>query len=404
MKDTVRILKLDHFGRGVAQVNGKTLFVENALDGEVVDVVYDEKKRILESSSCGFISKSLDRRDAICPYYGSCGGCNIMHMNYLKQLDFKKHKVYQLLRKFAGINQELIEDVIPTVEFNYRNKVTLKVKEKVGFYKNKSYIIVNVDKCVICSNKINALIEKLNTLNLEGISEIVIRSNYKDDSMVIITGSIDKDYFIKNLKDCTDNLVLINEEKVELLFGEGSITEKVGDLYFKISPLSFFQVNTIGAEKLYDVVKEFADLSGNESVLDLYCGTGTIGMYLSGNAKSVVGIEINKDAINDANNNVSLNNINNCKYICDDVGRALKNYNDIDLIIVDPPRNGLSVKALNDIINVNSKKIIYISCDPATLARDLNILKETYDVKKIKLVDMFPNTYHCESVVILERK
>lgn len=404
MKDTVRILKLDHFGRGVAQVNGKTLFVENALDGEVVDVVYDEKKRILESSSCGFISKSLDRRDAICPYYGSCGGCNIMHMNYLKQLDFKKHKVYQLLRKFAGINQELIEDVIPTVEFNYRNKVTLKVKEKVGFYKNKSYIIVNVDKCVICSNKINALIEKLNTLNLEGISEIVIRSNYKDDSMVIITGNIDKDYFIKNLKDCTDNLVLINEEKVELLFGEGSITEKVGDLYFKISPLSFFQVNTIGAEKLYDVVKEFADLSGNESVLDLYCGTGTIGMYLSGNAKSVVGIEINKDAINDANNNVSLNNINNCKYICDDVGRALKNYNDIDLIIVDPPRNGLSVKALNDIINVSSKKIIYISCDPATLARDLNILKETYDVKKIKLVDMFPNTYHCESITILERR
>ena len=193
-----------------------------------------------------------------------------------------------------------------------------------------------------------------------------------------------------------------NDEKV--LYGKSYITEKIGDYSFIISADSFFQVNTLGMEKLYGVVKKYLEPNKNMSVLDLYCGTGTIGIYISDSVKEVSGVEINKSAVKDAIKNADLNDINNIKFVCSDVKDVIKKYKNIDAVIVDPPRAGLSKEAIENLINLNASKIVYVSCDAVTLARDINILKDFYDLIEITPVDMFPNTYHIECVSILKLK
>ena len=221
--------------------------------------------------------------------------------------------------------------------------------------------------------------------------------------MVIIKAisDIDNNYYENNLKDYTDSLIVIKDGICNVIFGKGYITEKIGEYHYKIAPLSFFQVNINGAEKLYNVIKEYAQLTGAESVLDLYCGTGTIGIYLSGQAKKVIGIEINHNAVECALDNVKLNGLNNVDFICKDVSKNIDDYQNIDLIVVDPPRAGLKRKAIDNILKIKPNKIIYVSCNPSTLARDLNTLKNEYNVANITLVDMFPNTYHVECVCLL---
>lgn len=406
MKKIFNITKLDHFGRGISRNDGKIIFIENALPKEEVSVTnIVDKKNISETTADEILKKSSDRRDTtkLCKYYGVCGGCNIMHMSYMCQLEFKRNKVVELMKKFAGIDESKIKDIIPSLEFEYRNKITLKVKEKIGLLKNKSYELVNIDSCSISRPKINEIIGKLNTLKFENIDEIVIRCGYNNESMVVFKccGDIDIDYYLSSLKECTDTLVMLKDGIENVIFGKGYITEKLGKYYFKISPLSFFQVNTTTAEKLYDVVKEYASLDSTESVLDLYSGTGTIGIYLSEYAKSVLGVEINSEAVEDAKENVKLNNIKNAEFICYDIGKMKKECNNIDVAIVDPPRSGLSKKALLNISEIASKKLIYISCNPSTLARDLNLLKDKYYLKELTPVDMFPNTYHVECVCLL---
>ena len=197
-------------------------------------------------------------------------------------------------------------------------------------------------------------------------------------------------------------LVVLNNKKI---YGD-DLYEDLNGLKFVISPLSFFQVNKYNTINLYNKILDYCNLSGNEVVLDLYCGTGTIGSFVSKKCSKVIGIEINEDAVKDANKNKEINNLNNIEFICGDSGKILKNnkYKNIDIVIVDPPRSGLSDLSINEIININPKKIIYTSCDPVTLARDLRKLSEKYDVLELTPVDMFPNTYHVESVCLLERK
>ena len=407
MSGFYKIEKLDHFGKGIARLNNKVLFVENALDGELVEVeLKKDKKKSAYGVSLDIVESSSDRKTPECPYYNNCGGCNIMHMNYRKQLDFKLNKVREILERFAGVDKDKVKEILSSNEFNYRNKATFKVGETLSYCKNKSYELISIDKCLLCSEKINEIVNILNNFSLAGIDEVIIRTTVKEESMVIfkVIDDIDKEYFIRNLENKIDTLVIIKDGVEDVLFGKGYITVNIGDYHFRISPRAFFQVNTNGALKIYDTVKKYADLSHDDTVLDLYCGTGTIGMYVSGDAKRVIGIEINEEAVKDAERNKELNGVNNIEFVCRDANKIITDYSDVDLIIVDPPRSGLIGKSIQNIIKVFPKKLIYVSCDPATLARDLNILKEYYSVEEVTLVDMFPNTYHCESITVLERR
>ena len=400
-----KIDRLDDFGRGITYIDNKICFVNNALIDEEVEVnITNEKSKYLEGDVKELIKKSNNRIKAKCPYYNVCGGCNTMHMKYLSELEFKKNKVENILSRYAKVNN-VVKEIIKTDEFNYRNKVTLKVKDgHLGYFKDKSYNLVNINKCLLCNNKINEVIDTLNNLDLKGINEIVIRCNYNDEILLYLIGNIeDYNYFIDNLSIC-DNIVVSNYKTVKTLKGNNYLIDKIGNLSFRVTYNSFFQVNRNGVLKLYDKVKEYASLTGEENVLDLYCGTGTIGMYLANNAKKVYGVEINKNAIDDAIYNKKLNNINNIDFICLDASLIKEKYKDIDLVVVDPPRSGLEKKSINNILEINPKKIIYVSCEPLTLARDLKIFKEKYEIKEVTLVDMFPNTYHVECVCLLYKR
>ena len=392
-----KIDRIDDFGRGITKVEDTICFVSNALENEEVDIeIIDKKSKCMEAKSTAIIKESHNRKEALCPYYLSCGGCNIMHMTYTHQLEFKKSKVERILSKFANISN-VVECIIPTQEFNYRNKVVLKVLNgKIGFYKDRSNDLVNIDMCLLCSNKINEVIDKLKSINLNGVNEVLIRSNYKDESLIALTGLNIED--LKDKLDFVDNIV-INDKVVK---GNGYLIDKIGQYLFKVSYDSFFQVNSIGVNLLYDEV--FKNVGNNDTILDLYCGAGTIGMYLSKNANKIYGVEINKSAIEDANYNMKLNNVTNMEFLCSDVALIKNKYKNVDLVVIDPPRSGLSKEAIKNVLDINSNRIIYVSCDPVTLARDLNILKENYDVKNVKVVDMFPNTYHVECVCLLMKK
>ena len=400
-----KIDRLDDFGRGVTSINGKTCFVSNALVNEDVELVIEkEKSKFSEGKTTKIINKSEQRKELECPYFYECGGCNIMHMNYDAQLDFKKKKVEGVLSRFAGINN-IVKEITPSKEFIYRNKVTLKVKDgKLGYFKDKSYNLVSIDKCLLCRGIINETIRKLNELTLNNIEEVIIRSNDENEVLLCLKGNdIDKEYF-KDKLDKVENIVVIDNGIKEIIKGKDYIIDKINDLSFKVSVESFFQVNSFAVTDLYNKALEYANLTGNENVLDLYCGTGTIGMFLSKNAKNVFGVEINESAVKDANYNKELNNISNIEFLCSDVGLVKNDFKDVDLVVIDPPRAGLGENAIKNILDINPKMIVYVSCDPVTLARDLNILKNNYDIKEITAVDMFPNTYHIESVAVLIKK
>lgn len=391
----MEILKYDHNGRGITYLNDKIVFVSNAIIGEDVEIkIIEEKKNYIVAEVDKYNKISSIREKNICPYFNVCGGCDIMHLPYLEQLKFKQNKVKEIINKFYG-GKVVIKDIIYDKEFNYRNKVSLKINNKVGYYKKNSHDIINIDKCDLLSEDINRLIDKLNHIDLGKNKNIIIRKN-TNGLMLILDSKIDYDLIEDEVIS-----IYLNDKKV---YGE-DLYEEMNGLKFIISPLSFFQVNKYNTINLYNKILEYCDLKGTETVLDLYCGTGTIGSFVSKNCGKVIGIEINESAINDANINKRINGLNNIEFICGDSGKILKNnkYKNIDIVIVDPPRSGLSELSINEIININPKKIIYTSCDPVTLARDLKILSEKYKVKELTPVDMFPHTYHVESVCLLER-
>lgn len=400
----VLIDRLDHQGRGIGYIDGKIVFVKDALPGENVKVkVVRENRKFYEAVVIEYYSKSSDRVHVDCPYYEFCGGCDIMHMSYSFQHDYKINKVKDIIRKFVKDDINVV-DISYDNQFNYRNKATFHVKEGIGYFKEKTYDLIPIDNCMISSLEINDVLNILKKMDLSGIEQVVVRSSYFDKSvMVIFHGDrFNEKYLVDSLKDFVSS-IYVKSDKYKLIYGEEYIIDKIGDLKFVISPDSFFQVNTPMAYKLYSKVKEYAGNLSDSNVLDLYCGTGTIGLFVGG--KSLVGVEINESAIHDANINKDLNSISNCRFICGDSGKVLKGLNkNFDVVIVDPPRSGLSELSINEVISVGAKRCVYVSCDPVTLARDLNIFKEYYDVKEISLFDLFPNTHHVESVCLLERK
>ena len=388
----VKCDRLDHFGRGICFIDGKIVFVNNLLpDEEAYIEIIKNKSKYSVGKIISLESMSKDRTIPNCPYM-NCG-CALKHLKYEKQLEFKEKKVFDIIKRYGKINPKINKIISSEKIYNYRNKVTLKVNGGVGYFENDTNNIIKIDKCFLVSDRVNKIINVLNSLDLSEVNDIIIKDF--DEVMIIVNGKLD----IKPLFPLADSIYVDNK----LLYGGEFVHSKIKDLTFNISKDSFFQVNSGMIEKLYDIAIGYLGHDKNKKVLDLYCGTGTIALLLSKYFKEVIGVEINKEAIHCANLNKKTNNIDNVNFICGDVSLLAKDLA-ADYIVVDPPRSGLSKEGVLDILKITPEKIVYISCDPMTLARDLRILSTNYDVKEITPVDMFPNTYHVECVCLLERR
>lgn len=391
----VKIDKLSHDFRGITKVNDKVTFVSNTLPDEVVDIRVTESKKNMNSAKViSYIEESNDRVIPKCEYCNLCGGCDIGYINYSRSLEYKCNIVTDIMKRYAGIfvTPSIVSD---NNIYGYRNKITLRVMNgKLSLVKEGTNELVNVSKCLLVNDKINLVIELLNNIDLSLVNEVVIRGN--DEIMAIVYGKIDSDVLINTLRDSVTSIVL--NDKV--IYGCDYITISVGTYSYAIYPNSFFQVNTNMISELYDKVLEYAGI-GNR-LLDLYCGAGTIGIYLSNNFDSVYGVEVNSSAIYGANLNKEINDVRNISFDC----KKVSDINEItaDVIVVDPPRAGLDKITIKRLLNSTAERIVYVSCNPITLARDINLLKEKYELKDITLFDMFPNTKHVESVVLLQMK
>lgn len=386
----VKCERLNDQGRGIGYINNKIIFVSELFPGdEALVQITKEKKNFMEGKVIKYLNLSKDRIEPICPYL-NCG-CILKSLNYQKQLEYKENKIKNIIKKFSGL-ENVVTTIIPSIKINYyRNKITLKVKGKIGYFKNQTNDFLAIEGCALADTRINEIIKVLNNLDLKNVKEVTIKAF--DEVMIIINGTLD----YSKLKDYVSSIYINGK----LVYGNKYITTTISELTFKISKDAFFQVNSSMVETLY---KEAIKLVTNkEKVLDLFCGTGTISLILSKYFKKVIGVEINKEAVDCAEENKKINNINNVEFICGDANEVCKDLN-ADTLFVDPPRAGLSKEGIQNILKVNPKEIIYISCNPITLARDLNALKEKYTVEKIIPVDLFPNTYHVECVSVLSRK
>lgn len=401
MNENILIYKQNNEGNGICKIDNIVTFVPYTLPNELIKLeIIKHNKNYNDAKLLDIIKPSIERQEVMCPYYYRCGGCNLMHQIYQYQLDFKKDKVINNLKKISNIEVNNI-DIISDIEYNYRNHIILHVEnDNIGFYSHNTNNIVNIDKCYIVNDKINNIITGfksfINTYKNHNINEIDIRSY---DSTMVIIKSDKFNYKNELIKYINSDSIYINND---LVYGNKYGIISLDKYKYNISPNSFFQKNTNIANIMFKYIKSL--LNTNSNVLDLYCGIGAISIYISDICNIVYGIEIIDDAIVDANINKEINNINNIEFICNDVENIINNYKNIDTIIVDPPRTGLSKKSLENIIDINSKNIIYVSCNSTTLSRDLNILKDKYTFKSIKLFDMFPNTDHVESVVLMSRR
>ena len=396
----IEITSLDHSGKGIGKFNNKIVFVENALPGEIVDIkILKDKKNYMEASINKIIKKADNRIESACPYFSKCGGCDLLHINYNDSLKFKQDKIENIIKRYLNKNIKINEIVKSDNNFYYRNKTTFQIKETIGFYKNKTYDIIPIDNCLISSKLINNSIKYLKELDLRKINKITCRSS--DTELMIILEST-KDIDISKLKGIATSIYIKNNNEYNLVYGNKYITQYIGNFKYLVSPDSFFQINLNICLKLYSKIKEY--VGSNKNVLDLYCGTGSIGIFVSEN-NNVLGIEINEFAIKDAKENAKFNNIKNIEFICGESGKKLNDINfNPDIIIVDPPRSGLSKETINNLFKFNANKVIYVSCDPMTLVRDLNLLNEKYDIIELTPYDMFPNTKHVENLVLLNKK
>lgn len=395
----VKIINQNNEGMGIAKINDKITFIPFTLKDELVTCeVIKENKKYNEGNLVDIKKSSNERQIPKCKYYFSCGGCNLMHQKYSSQLNFKKNKVINNLRHISNINVDDI-NIIYDKEFNYRNHIILSVnKNNIGFYKSHSNTIVDIDECLISNENINNTLKEIRKFINKYIDNNIDRISIKAYNEILI--NIESSNFklideFKNYVKC-DSLYINNK----FMSGLKEVTINLGKYKYKVSAQSFFQKNTDMTIKLYDYIKTL--VNKDENILDLYCGSGGIGIYISENAKNIIGIEIIEDAVLNAKENAKINNINNITFKSGKVEDNLDDIKDIDTIIVDPPRVGLNRRAIDDILKINPKRIIYVSCNSTTLARDLNYLKDMYELEEIKLFDLFPNTHHVECVCALK--
>lgn len=407
--EKIVIEKLDHQGRGIGKLNDKVIFINNALPNEEVKAeITLEKKKYYEGKLIEIVKKSKDRIESICPYFYECGGCDLLHMSYDNQLKFKQNKVIDILTKFSKIEniENKIKNIIPSKNiFNYRNKVTFQVKENIGFYKRKTYDLIPISKCLLITDTMNEVLNIIrDNFDLENFNKVVIKDMGNCQIMLTIylhnIKEIDK--IIKTFESKVESLNIFVQNKLYKTMSKSNIIAKLSNFNFLVSNEAFFQINLDQTVNLYNKVLEYCELKEDDLVLDLYCGTGTIGIFLTPYSKKVLGIEINSEAIKNANENKKLNNISNIEFMVEDTKDVIKKVKfKPNVIVVDPPRSGLDKSVIEDIIKLKPERLVYVSCDPITLARDLSLLNEHYEVLEVTPVDMFPNTNHVENVVKL---
>lgn len=440
----VDIIDNGYEGEGIAKINDFVVFILGAIKGEKVKILI---VKVTKSHAFGKILEIIEpaksRNNQIdCSTYKRCGGCNLRHIKYEDTLKIKKEIVQNLVNKTLK-NKVIVKDTKGMENpYNYRNKAQFPVGTDkndnpiIGVFANRTHEVIKFDNCFI-QNKTSQEIAKFickfakeknisayNEKNGKGLlRHIVIKVGLKTNEIMCILVINGKEFngekelvkdlierfsniktIVKNINTKNTNVIL-GKENINL-YGDGYIYDKLGDYTFKISPLSFYQINPIQTEKLYNLALEGAELTGKEIVFDLYCGIGTIGIYMAKHAKKVYGIEIVEQAIEDAKENCKINNVTKAEYYAGDTQELLteliqnKNIKP-DVIVVDPPRKGLDNTTVENILKIEPKKVVYISCNPATLTRDLGKLEEKYEIKSIQPLDMFPFTSHVETIALL---
>ena len=442
----VEIIDQGFEGEGRAKIEGFTIFIEGAIKGEKCRILI---VKVTSSHAFGklveILEKSKYRVEPDCATYKRCGGCNLRHIDYEETLNIKQNTVQNLVNKTLNNKIKVEMTVGMGNPYNYRNKAQYPVgfdksgEPVMGVYAKRTHEIIPMRNCMI-QNPVSEKIANVvlgffiknnipiyNEKNGEGLlRHIVIKVGIKTHEIMCILVLNKKELkkekelikvlirefpeiktIVKNYNMKSTNVILGNEN--EVIYGDGYIYDELGDYTFKISPLSFYQINPIQTEALYNIAIEMADLKKTDTLFDLYCGIGTIGIFASPYVNRVYGIEIVKQAIEDAKENANINNIRNIEFFAGDVEKVfenvLKEHNvKPDVIFVDPPRKGLDKHTIENILNIKPEKIVYISCNPASLVRDLKLLEESYEIKKIQPVDMFPFTSNVECCAVMELK
>jgi len=450
-------------GKALGHANGKVIFVEAAVPGDVADVLLTKnKKDWAQGKAIRFEEYAKDRVQPFCMHFGICGGCKWQMLPYKKQLEYKQQEAEQNLKRIGKV---ALPEILPIIGADetvyYRNKLEFTFSSKryllpreietlphdsiensggaLGYHAPNIFDkIIDIQECYLMDGVNNDIRNTLRTYAIEHnlsyydiknhtgwLRNIILRYTTTNELMVnIVVGHEDKeaikklsDYLLQQVPTITTLLYTVNSKwndsifdlSPQLYYGKGFIVESLGDFSFKISPKSFFQTNTKQAQKLYDVVSSFAMLTGNEIVYDLYCGTGSIGIYLSKRAKKVIGVDVVEEAINDAKENALINNISHALFFTGDVIDICTDdffsvHGRPGIVIIDPPRAGIHQKLISKLMDIAAPKIVYVSCNVATQARDINLLSEKYRVEKVQPVDMFPHTHHIECVVLLQLK
>ncbi|SCN25942.1 23S rRNA (uracil-C(5))-methyltransferase RlmCD [Clostridium sp. N3C] len=442
----VDIVAEGYQGEGIAKPQGFPIFIPGALKGEKVKI-----KIVKLTKNHGFgklldiVEPSENRVEPICPLYKRCGGCQLQHMSYQEQLVFKKNRVKDCLERIGKITDVKINDTLGMEEpLRYRNKVQLPVGvEKgepiIGFYAPRSHDIINLQQCFIQDETGDEVVQLTRDwMKKFGISaydentktgvvrHVMIRKGFKTgEVMVVLVTNTEKlphkDEFVKlviekipGVKSIIQNInnkptnVVLGQQNITL-WGSNTITDYIGQFKFEISPLSFFQVNPFQTEVLYNKALEYANLSGEETVFDAYCGTGTISLFLAQKAKKVYGVEIIPEAIENAKKNAKLNNIHNAEFFVGEaeviIPKLIEDGKKAEVVVVDPPRKGCEKSLIEAIAEMRPNRVVYVSCDPATLARDLRIFEDLgYKTEAVQPVDMFPHTAHVETICLMSKK
>lgn len=431
-------------GEGIAKIDGFTIFIPNAIKGEKIKILI---VKVLASHAFGkiieIIKQSDYREESDCITYKRCGGCSLRHIKYNETLKIKQNAVQSLVNKTLENKLKVEETLGMDKPYHYRNKAQYPIglnkegKPVIGVFANRTHEIIPIETCYIQNKQsgeiakyifnflvnhkikvydeksgkglVRHIVTKIGIKTNEVMCIIVINGNelpYEDILVNELTHKFENiKSIIKNINTKNTNVILGNENIN--LYGNGYIKDILGDFIFKISPMSFYQVNPVQAEKLYNIGVELADINKNDIVFDLYCGIGTISLFMSKFAKEVYGVEIVDEAIVAAKENACINNVTNTKFIAGDVEKVLDDLVNVkkiipDIIMLDPPRRGLDNTSIENIRKVSPKKVVYISCNPATLVRDLAKLEDIYNIKSIKPVDMFPFTSSVECCAVLE--
>ncbi|MFZ7124756.1 MAG: 23S rRNA (uracil(1939)-C(5))-methyltransferase RlmD [Desulfobacterales bacterium] len=442
-------------GRGLCRIDSMVVFVDQAVPGDRARIrIIRKKKNHAEARILELLEASPDRVEAPCPYSGVCGGCKWQFLAYPRQVEYKRRHVEESLRHIGGIEDVLVHPTLPSeLIFGYRNKMEFSCADQrwlmpdelgrpdlekdfaLGLHVPGTFHkVLDTQACLLQPELGNRILGAARDgMKISGRPPYGLKSHEGFWRFLMLRHSVAFDQWMVNLitasedREAVDRLaaeirnrfprvvsvvnnitarkaaVAIGEREVHLA-GTSSIRDRIGPYEFEISSNSFFQTNTRGALRLYETVRQYAGLSGEETVVDLYCGTGTIAIFLSSDARSVVGLEIVESAVRDADANCRLNGVTNCRFVLGDIRQQLAGLPEVpDVMIIDPPRDGMHKDVVRQVIDMAPKRVVYVSCNPATLARDLLIMKERYQVCEVQPVDLFPHTWHIEAVARLER-